>query len=212
DDQDVSQVSPAERDVAFVFQTYALYPRKTAFENIAFPLTARQLSQSEIERAVREVARKLHIEHLLARRPAQLSGGEQQRVALGRAMVRQPRAFLMDEPLTNLDFKLRVEMRSELKRIHSELNTTLFYVTNDQTEAMSLADRIGVLNAGVLQQVGTPEEVYDHPLNRVVAGVIGNTRMNFLQCVLRNDDLPSLNGRNGAWQLPIDARLRDLIR
>src|SRR3982750_277331 len=162
--------------------------------------------------AVREVAQKLHIEHLLERRPAQLSGGEQQRVALGRAMVRRPRAFLMDEPLTNLDFKLRVEMRSELKRIHSELNTTLFYVTNDQTEAMSLADRIAVLNAGVLQQVGTPEEVYDHPVNRFVAGFIGNIRMNFLQCVLRNDDVPSLNGRNGAWQLPISTSLRDTIR
>jgi multiple sugar transport system ATP-binding protein len=212
DDQDVGRVSPAERDVAFVFQSYALYPRKTAFENIAFPLLARQLSPAEIERMVREVAQKLHIEHLLERRPAQLSGGEQQRVALGRAMVRRPRAFLMDEPLTNLDFKLRVEMRSELKRIHSELNTTLFYVTNDQTEAMSLADRIAVLNGGVLQQVGTPEEVYDHPLNRFVAGFIGNIRMNFLQCVLRNDDTPSLSGRNGAWQLPIDARLRDAIR
>ena len=212
DGQPVDRASPAERDVAFVFQTYALYPRKTAFENIAFPLIARQLAPAEIDRTVREVAQKLHIEHLLERRPAQLSGGEQQRVALGRAMVRRPRAFLMDEPLTNLDFKLRVEMRSELKRIHSELNTTLFYVTNDQTEAMSLADRIAVLNAGVLQQVGTPEEVYDHPLNRFVAGFIGNIRMNFLQCVLRNDDLPALNGRNGAWQLPIDTRLRDTIR
>jgi multiple sugar transport system ATP-binding protein len=212
DDQDMRHVSPAERDVAFVFQTYALYPRKTAFENIAFPLTARQLSPPEIERAVREVAQKLHIEHLLGRRPAQLSGGEQQRVALGRAMVRRPRVFLMDEPLTNLDFKLRVEMRSELKRIHSELNTTLFYVTNDQTEAMSLADRIAVLNAGVLQQIGTPEEVYDHPVNRFVAGFIGNTRMNFLPCVLRNDHIPSLDGRDGVWRLTISERLRDTIR
>jgi multiple sugar transport system ATP-binding protein len=212
DDHDVSRVSPAERDVAFVFQTYALYPRKTAFENIAFPLEARQLSAAEIERAVREVAQKLHIDHLLQRRPAQLSGGEQQRVALGRAMVRRPRAFLMDEPLTNLDFKLRVEMRSELKRIHSELNTTLFYVTNDQTEAMSLADRIAVLSGGVLQQVGTPEEVYDRPVNRFVAGFIGNTRMNFLECVLRNDEGPALAGRGEAWRLPIDERLRDTIR
>jgi ABC-type sugar transport system ATPase subunit len=212
DDQDVSGVSPAERDVAFVFQSYALYPRKTAFENIAFPLEARQLGRAEIEQAVREVAQKLHIEHLLGRRPVQLSGGEQQRVALGRAMVRRPRAFLMDEPLTNLDFKLRVEMRSELKRIHSELNTTLFYVTNDQTEAMSLADRIAILNAGVLQQVGTPEEIYDHPVNSFVAGFIGNVRMNFLPCVLRNDTDVALSGRNGAWQLPIPESLRDTIR
>jgi multiple sugar transport system ATP-binding protein len=212
DGQVMNRVSPAERDVAFVFQTYALYPRKTAFENIAFPLEARQLSRAEIEAAVREVAQKLHIEHLLERRPGQLSGGEQQRVALGRAMVRRPRAFLMDEPLTNLDFKLRVEMRSELKHIHKDLNTTLFYVTNDQTEAMSLADRIAVLNAGVLQQVGTSEEIYDHPVNRFVAGFIGNTRMNFLACVLRNDDTPDLVGHDGAWHLTIPASLRDTIR
>jgi multiple sugar transport system ATP-binding protein len=166
DGQLMNRVSPAERDVAFVFQTYALYPRKTVFENIAFPLEARKIARAEIERVVREVAGKLHIERLLDRRPAQLSGGEQQRVALGRALVRSPRAFLMDEPLTNLDFKLRVEMRSELKHIHNDLNTTLFYVTNDQTEAMSLADRIAVLNVGVLQQIGTPEDVYDHPVNR----------------------------------------------
>jgi multiple sugar transport system ATP-binding protein len=212
DDQLMNGVAPAERDVAFVFQTYALYPRKTAFENIAFPLEARKLSRTDIEAAVREVAQKLHIEHLLNRRPAQLSGGEQQRVALGRAMVRKPRTFLMDEPLTNLDFKLRVEMRSELKHIHNDLNTTLFYVTNDQTEAMSLADRIAVLNGGVLQQVGTPEEVYDHPVNRFVAGFIGNTRMNFLSCVLHNDETPALGGRENAWRLPIPDRLRDTIR
>src|SRR5262249_31139352 len=212
DDQDVSHVSPAERDVAFVFQTYALYPRKTAFENIAFPLVARQFAQADIEHGGGGVAQKLRSGLLLARRPALLSGGEQQRVALGRAMVRRPRAFLMDEPLTNLDFKLRVEMRSELKRIHSELNTTLFYVTNDQTEAMSLADRIAVLNAGVLQQVGTPEQVYDHPVNRFVAGFIGNTRMNFLPCVLRNEDGLGLRGRDGAWRLAISDSLRDAIR
>jgi multiple sugar transport system ATP-binding protein len=212
DDQLMNRVAPAERDVAFVFQSYALYPRKTAFENIAFPLQARKLSRLAIEAAVREAAQKLHIEHLLDRRPAQLSGGEQQRVALGRAMVRKPRAFLMDEPLTNLDFKLRVEMRSELKHIHQDLNTTLFYVTNDQTEAMSLADRIAVLKGGVLQQIGTPEEVYDHPANRFVAGFIGNTRMNFLPCVLQNDAGPALAGRAGAWRLPIAERRRDTIR
>jgi multiple sugar transport system ATP-binding protein len=211
DGQPVDRASPAERDVAMVFQTYALYPRKTVFENIAFPLEARRIPRPQIEAAVHKTAEKLHITHLLGRRPAQLSGGEQQRVALGRAMVRQPRAFLMDEPLTNLDFKLRVEMRSELKRIHSELNTTLFYVTNDQTEAMSLADRIAVLNAGTLQQVGTPEEVYDHPTNRFVAGFIGSTRMNFLPCVLHHE-IPALGGPDGAWRLPIPDRLRDSIR
>ena len=208
----VNDLPPGDRDIAMVFQFYALYPHLSAYDNIAFPLRAQKTPANEVDKRVRAVAQVLRIEHLVRRRPKQLSGGEQQRVALGRAMVRRPRAFLMDEPLTNLDFKLRVEMRSELKRIHSELNTTLFYVTNDQTEAMSLADRIAVLNAGVLQQVGTPEEVYDHPLNRFVAGFIGNIRMNFLQCVLRNDDPPALNGRNGAWQLPIDTHLRDTIR
>jgi multiple sugar transport system ATP-binding protein len=212
DGQRMNSVSPAERDVAFVFQTYALYPRKTVFENIAFPLEARQLSRAQIEASVHEVAEKLHITRLLDRRPAQLSGGEQQRVALGRAMVRRPRAFLMDEPLTNLDFKLRVEMRSELKRIHSELNTTLFYVTNDQTEAMSLADRIAVLNAGVLQQVGTPEEVYDRPVNRFVASFIGSPRMNFLSCVLCTDGAPELVGQGGTWRLRIPEPIRDTIR
>jgi len=211
-DRLMNGVSPAERDVAFVFQTYALYPRKTAYENIAFPLRARGYSQTQLDQTIREVARKLHIEHLLERRPSQLSGGEQQRVALGRAMVRRPSAFLMDEPLTNLDFKLRVEMRSELKHIHRDLNTTLFYVTNDQTEAMSLADRIAVLNAGVLQQVGTPEAIYDHPVNYFVASFIGNPRMNFLRCVLRNEPTPMLAGVGGAWQLAITPALRDTIR
>ena len=180
DGQAMAGVSPAERDVALVFQTYALYPRKTVFQNIAFPLQARHLGQTDIERQVRQVAGQLHIEHLLQRRPAQLSGGEQQRVALGRAMVRQPRVFLMDEPLTNLDFKLRVEMRTELNHLHHELNTTWFYVTNDQVEAMSMADRIAVLNKGTLQQVGTPRQVYDQPVNQFVAGFVGNPRMNFL--------------------------------
>jgi ABC-type sugar transport system ATPase subunit len=161
--QPMNRISPAERDVAFVFQTYALYPRKTAFENIAFPLEARRLSRAEIDTAVRNVARKLHIEHLLERRPAQLSGGEQQRVALGRAMVRQPRAFLMDEPLTNLDFKLRVEMRSETQTHPQRAQHNPLLRHQRQTEAMSLADRIAVLTGGVLQQVGIPEEIYDRP-------------------------------------------------
>jgi multiple sugar transport system ATP-binding protein len=200
----VAKVSPAERDLAFVFQTYALYPRKSAFENIAFPLEARRIAPAEIDRLVREVARKLRIEHLLQRRPAQLSGGEQQRVALGRAMVRRPRAFLMDEPLTNLDFKLRVEMRGELKRIHQELSTTLLYVTNDQVEAMSLADRIAVLNAGVLQQLDTPEVVYEQPINRFVAAFIGNPRMNFLPGILRSEAGQQIHDPSGLWATALD--------
>jgi multiple sugar transport system ATP-binding protein len=212
DGQSMRGVAPAGRDVAFVFQTYALYPRKTAFENIAFPLVARRTPPTEIERMVREVARKLRIEHLLGRRPAQLSGGEQQRVALGRAMVRRPRAFLMDEPLTNLDFKLRVEMRSELKRIHTELDTTLLYVTNDQVEAMSLADRIAVLHQGVLQQVDTPERIYERPVNRFVAAFIGNPRMNFVECALPASGEPALIGPDGAWRIAIAGALRDRAR
>ncbi len=210
--QPMNGVAPAERDVAFVFQTYALYPRKTVFQNIAFPLEARKLPKAEIAQRVRQVARLLHIERLLERRPAQLSGGEQQRVALGRAMVRQPRAFLMDEPLTNLDFKLRVEMRTELNHLHHELNTTLFYVTNDQVEAMSMADRIAVLNKGRLQQVGTPREVYEHPINRFVAGFIGHPRINFLEAILSTDGVAQLRSPQGSWALPVPDHVRDAIR
>lgn len=212
DGQLMDGISPAERNLAFVFQSYALYPRKTAFQNMAFPLEARRLSKSEIEQRVRQVASLLHIEHLLGRLPSQLSGGEQQRVALGRALVRQPRAFLMDEPLTNLDFKLRVEMRTELKRLHHELHTTLFYVTNDQTEAMTMADRIAVLNQGALQQVGSPREVYDHPVNLFVAGFVGFPRMNFLECALITDGSGQLRSRDGYWSISIPDRVRDVIR
>jgi multiple sugar transport system ATP-binding protein len=178
DGKDVAGTSPAERDVAFVFQTYALYPRKTVYQNMAFPLEAREMSAKDIDNRVREVAALLQITELLDRRPANMSGGQQQRVALGRAMVRQPRMFLMDEPLTNLDFKLRVEMRAELKRLQRELAITFFYVTNDQVEAMTMADRVAVLNEGVLQQIDTPENIYDHPANLFVAQFVGNPRMN----------------------------------
>jgi multiple sugar transport system ATP-binding protein len=212
DDQPVAGVSPAERDVAMVFQTYALYPRKTVFQNISFPLEARKLSRADIDRQVRQVAGLLHIEHLLQRRPAQLSGGEQQRVALGRAMVRRPKVFLMDEPLTNLDFKLRVEMRTELNHLHHELNTTWFYVTNDQVEAMSMADRIAILNKGLLQQVGTPRQVYDHPVNQFVAGFVGHPRMNFLEGALVVNGLAELRAPDGSWTFPLTDRLRDCIR
>jgi multiple sugar transport system ATP-binding protein len=210
DGEAVDTVSPALRDVAFVFQSYALYPRKTVYENIASPLLARKVPKAEIDRKVREVAQKLHIENKLERKPAQLSGGEQQRVALCRAMVRQPRVFLMDEPLTNLDFKLRVEMRTELKHLHDDLDTTFFYVTNDQLEALSLADRVAVLNQGVLQQVGTPEDIYDHPANRFVASFIGSPTMNFTECTL------SVNGEAtlvaDGWGVTVPDKVRDAIR
>ncbi|NWF69729.1 MAG: ABC transporter ATP-binding protein [Chloroflexi bacterium] len=180
--ENVVGLSPAERDVAFVFQSYALYPRKTVFENMAFPLQARRLSPQEITRQVEEIASKLRITELLQRRPTELSGGQQQRVALGRAMVRRPQVFLMDEPLTNLDFKLRVEMRAELKRLQKELGATFFYVTNDQVEAMSMADRIAILDHGKLQQVDVPEDVYSRPANQFVAAFVGSPRMNFMPC------------------------------
>jgi ABC-type sugar transport system ATPase subunit len=202
DGENVNNRAPAERDLAFVFQNYALYPRKSVYQNIAFPLEARRMNKTEIEAQIKKVAEVLHIEHLLERYPAQLSGGEQQRVALGRAMVRRPHAFLMDEPLTNLDFKLRTQMRSELKRIQRELNETFFYVTNDQVEAMSMADRIAVLNKGTIQQVGVPWQVYEHPVNLFVARFIGNPQMNLVQCSLDINSL-ALVDSDGGWRLPV---------
>ncbi len=204
----INDLSPAERDVAFVFQTYALYPRKTAYENMAFPLQARDLTREQIDQRVREIAELLQITELLNRRPAAMSGGQQQRVALGRAMVRQPSMFLMDEPLTNLDFKLRVEMRAELKRLQRELDATFFYVTNDQIEAMSMADRIAVLNEGVLQQVGAPEQIYDHPANLFVAQFVGNPRINTIECVYDDGTLIS---EDNTFTLPLQAWQRETL-
>ncbi len=210
DGQSIGAVAPALRDVAFVFQSYALYPRKSVYENIASPLLARKVPKAEIDKKVREVAAKLHIEGKLERRPAQLSGGEQQRVALCRAMVRQPRVFLMDEPLTNLDFKLRVEMRTELKHLHRDLDTTFFYVTNDQLEALSLADRIAVLNRGVLQQIDTPENIYDHPVNTFVASFIGSPTMNMLPCNVAGEGGDALSA--DGWQLPLTGNGRAAVK
>jgi len=195
---DASRAAPAERDLAMVFQSYALYPKRTAYENVASPLRARRTPAAEIDARVREVARLLHIERLMERRPAQLSGGEQQRVALARALVRRPRAFLMDEPLTNLDLQLRVEMRTELTRIHRSLGGTFLYVTNDQVEAMSMADRVAVLRAGRVQQVGAPREIYDRPANRWVAGFVGSPRMNLLACRPEGRRLVG----DAGWSLP----------
>ena len=189
DDVSVNDKTPAERDVAFVFQSHILYPHLSVYENMAFPLHPRKLSAEEIDRRVRDIAQMLHIEHLLMRTPNQLSGGETQRVGLGRAMVRRPQVFLMDEPISNLDAKLRAEMRSEIRWRQQELGTTTFYVTHDQTEAMSMADRIAVLEAGKIQQLGTPSEIYNHPDNLFVAGFIGNPSMNCIPC-----DISSTNG------------------
>jgi len=177
----VDGVEPGDRDLAFVFQTYALYPHKSVAENLAFPLRVRKVPRDEVEARVRDVAALLGIEDLLGRRPRELSGGQRQRVALGRAIVRQPRAFLMDEPLSNLDARLRVEMRSEIRRLQQRLGTTTVYVTHDQVEAMTLGDRVAVLRQGRLQQVGTPREVYERPANRFVAGFVGSPAMNLVR-------------------------------
>jgi multiple sugar transport system ATP-binding protein len=176
----INDLPPQKRDLAMVFQSYALYPHLTVFDNLAFGLRLARRSRPEIRHRVLAVAEKLGISHYLNKKPRELSGGERQRVALGRAMVRQPRAFLMDEPLSNLDAALRLKMRTELLRLQRELHATFVYVTHDQTEAMTMGDRVAILNQGRLQQVAPPRELYDHPLNRFVAGFIGSPAMNFL--------------------------------
>ncbi len=195
-------VSPAKRNVSFVFQNYALYPRKTVFENIAFPLHARRYDEATIKKRIDEVTTMLRINHLLERLPAQLSGGEMQRVALSRALVRNPSIFLMDEPLTNLDFKLRAQMRGELKRIQQDLQATFFYVTNDQVEALSMGDRVAVLHEGVLQQVGPPQVVYENPNNLFVAGFIGSVRMNFFNCMYDSNS-QTLLSEDQSWRVAL---------
>jgi ABC-type sugar transport system ATPase subunit len=188
-ERDVTNVQPAERDIAMVFQSYALYPHMTVFDNMAFALKLRKLPRAEIRERVEKVARSLSLEDYLDRKPKQLSGGQRQRVAIGRAVVREPKVFLFDEPLSNLDAKLRSEMRREIARIHQRIGVTSVYVTHDQIEAMTLADRILVLDKGELQQVGTPTEIYDRPANRFVAGFFGTPTMNFLSASLEGDSL-----------------------
>ncbi len=180
DGETVNDRSPKDRDVAMVFQNYALYPHMTVRENMGFALKLAGADKSEIDQKVEEAARTLDLEQHLDRRPANLSGGQRQRVAMGRAIVRDPKAFLMDEPLSNLDAKLRVQMRTEVAKLQSKLETTTVYVTHDQTEAMTLGDRVAVMRAGALQQVGTPAELYDNPVNLFVAGFIGSPAMNFM--------------------------------
>ena len=184
DDKVVNNTHPKDRDIAFVFQSYALYPHMSVYENIAFGLKMRKYPKNEIDIKVREVAKALNLEDLLERKPRQLSGGQRQRVALGRAIVRNPKVFLMDEPLSNLDANLRVQMRSEIKRLHQKLKTTFIYVTHDQTEALTMGDRIVVLDKGKIQQADTPEEIYNNPKNKFVAGFIG--QMNFINVNVNN--------------------------
>jgi multiple sugar transport system ATP-binding protein len=200
----VNDLDPKDRDIAMVFQNYALYPSKTVAENLAFPLQMRKVPKSEIEVRVKRAAETLSITHLLNRKPRQLSGGQQQRVALGRALVRNPKAFLMDEPLSNLDAMLRVQMRSEVKRLHHELATTVIYVTHDQMEAMTMADRIAVMSNGVVQQLGSPDDIYDRPANMFVAGFVGSPAMNFLQGQIVTDDGATVI-RGDGWELPLNS-------
>jgi multiple sugar transport system ATP-binding protein len=185
----VNQLAPKDRDIAMVFQNYALYPHMSVRENMAFPLKLAGAPKEEINQKVEEAARILDLTEHLDRKPANLSGGQRQRVAMGRAIVRNPKAFLMDEPLSNLDAKLRVQMRTEVSRIQSRLGTTTVYVTHDQTEAMTLGDRVAVLRGGVLQQVGSPAELYDNPVNLFVAGFIGSPAMNFMPATIDGDSV-----------------------
>jgi multiple sugar transport system ATP-binding protein len=187
-DRLVNDVPPKDRDIAMVFQNYALYPHMTVYENMAFGLKLRKVPKREIDAKVREAAKILNIEGLLNRKPKALSGGQRQRVALGRAIVRNPQVFLMDEPLSNLDAKLRTQMRTEILKLHQRLNTTFIYVTHDQTEAMTMGDRIVVMKDGLVQQIASPKEIFDHPKNLFVAGFIGSPPMNFIPAQLVVND------------------------
>lgn len=206
----VNELPPKDRDVAVVFQSYALYPHKSVYGNLAFPLQVRGQSKQTTSQKVREVAQLLKIEHLLDRKPRQLSGGEQQRVALGRALVREPKVFLMDEPLSNLDAKLRMYMRAELKRLHRELGITTIYVTHDQAEAMTMADRIAVLNKGVLKQVATPDEIYNNPGDAFVADFLGSPPMNLIEASLVGKD-PELYLEFSAFKYHLPHNLQEAV-
>jgi multiple sugar transport system ATP-binding protein len=198
----VNDIPPKDRDIAMVFQSYALYPHMSVFDNMAFGLKLRKMDKEEIKRRVNDAAQILGIEELLDRKPRQLSGGQRQRVALGRAIVREPNVFLLDEPLSNLDAKLRVQTRSEISKLHKQLETTFIYVTHDQTEAMTMADRIAVLKLGILQQVDTPQNLYDYPANKFVAGFIGSPSMNFFEGnIVQEDGKLYFDGQS--FKLPI---------
>jgi multiple sugar transport system ATP-binding protein len=211
DGQRMNDVPARARDIAMVFQSYALYPHMTVFENMAFSLQLQKVPKAEIAQRIHSAARQLDIEPLLQRRPRQLSGGQRQRVAVGRAIVRNPAVFLMDEPLSNLDAKLRVQARTELSKLHRQLGTTFVYVTHDQVEAMTLGTRIAVMNQGVLQQVGTPQQLYDEPRNTFVAGFMGSPAMNILQARLVEGE-QGLAIATDAFVLPIPDRLQATYR
>jgi multiple sugar transport system ATP-binding protein len=206
----INDIHPSKRDIAMVFETYALYPHKTVFKNMAYPLRIRKIPTSEIKTRVKRAAEILEIKDLLDRYPRQLSGGQKQRVAIGRAIVRNPKVFLMDEPISHLDAKLRTHMRGELKHLQKELNQTFIYVTHDQLEAMSMADRIAVMNEGVLQQYDSPHNIFNRPANEFVAGFVGDPPMNFIRCLLT-----VANGwhlKHDAFELPLPDTVKQKIQ
>ena len=212
-DKVMNDVEPKDRDIAMVFQNYALYPHMTVYDNMAFGLKLRKVPKDQIDKAVREAARILDLEKLLDRKPKALSGGQRQRVAMGRAIVRNPKVFLLDEPLSNLDAKLRATMRTELTKIHQRVGTTFVYVTHDQTEALTMATRIVVMKDGLIQQVDTPQNLYDYPVNLFVAGFIGTPMMNFINCVLekKGDDLYITFGSN-SLKLPAEKASNPVLK
>jgi multiple sugar transport system ATP-binding protein len=206
-DRDITQLAPKDRDIAMVFQSYALYPNMTVAQNISFGMEIRKVDKAEQQKTVDRVAGMLQIEPLLNRKPAQLSGGQRQRVAMGRALARDPSLFLFDEPLSNLDAKLRVEMRTEIKQLHQRMGTTIVYVTHDQIEAMTLGDRIAVMKDGEVQQFGSPREIYDNPTNMFVAGFMGSPSMNFIPSKIVNEDGKlgvRIEGGAGEFVLPLN--------
>jgi len=216
-DRIINDVHPKDRDIAMVFQSYALYPNMTVAKNIAFGLEMRGVPKVERDAAVLEVAKMLQMDHLLDRKPGQLSGGQRQRVAMGRALVRRPEVFLFDEPLSNLDAKLRLEMRTEIKRLHKRLNATMVYVTHDQIEALTLADRIAILKDGEVQQLASPAEIYDQPVNMFVAGLVGSPPMNFIRSRVTQSDTGLVaevsvlaNGKQQPVLLDLSAQNADL--
>ena len=209
-DRVVNDVAPKDRDIAMVFQSYALYPHMSVRDNLAFGLKLRKVPKADIERRVGDAARILGLENMLQRKPRELSGGQRQRVALGRAIVREPAVFLMDEPLSNLDAKLRVQTRAEIARLHQRLKTTTVYVTHDQVEAMTMGSRIAVMDKGEIQQVGTPQNLYDHPNNRFVAGFIGSPSMNFAD-VATNGGGPAATLNGDGLTATVPSRYRDAL-
>ena len=206
-DRVVNDVAPKDRDIAMVFQSYALYPHMSVRDNLAFGLKLRKVPKADIERRVNEAAETIQLQKLLDRKPKELSGGQRQRVALGRAIVREPAVFLMDEPLSNLDAKLRVQTRAEIARLHQRLKTTVVYVTHDQVEAMTMGQRIAVMSEGLLMQVGTPQQLYDHPNNKFVAGFIGSPAMNFVDVEVQDGRLVG----PGDWSIPVPPRGREAM-